>query len=60
MGKNLIDSFREYREKMNEKLLARDNKVIGRIFHLDTHAYLDGAGPGILGGLGKIRQPGIG
>jgi len=43
MGDNMIDSFREYREKMNEKLLAQDNKVIKRIFTLDTNAYMDGA-----------------
>ena len=43
MGDNMIDSFREYREKMNEKLLAQDNKVIKRIFNLDTNAYMDGA-----------------
>ena len=27
MGTDMIDSFREYREKMNKKLLAQDNKV---------------------------------
>ena len=43
MGDNMIDSFREYREKMNEKLLAQDNKVIKRIFNLDTTTYKDGA-----------------
>ena len=43
MGDNMIDSFREYRKKMNEKLLAQDNKVIKRIFNLDTNAYMDGA-----------------
>jgi len=25
---NLIDEFRAYRERMNEKILASDNKVI--------------------------------
>ena len=35
MGTDIINSFREYREKMNEKLLAQDNKVIKRIFNLD-------------------------
>ena len=43
MGNELIDSFREYREQMNKRLLAQNNKVIRRIFNLDTHAYLDGA-----------------
>ncbi len=30
---------------MNEKLLATDNKVLKRIFNLDTNTYLDGALP---------------
>jgi hypothetical protein len=43
MGTEMIDSFRKYREKMNEKLLAQDNKVIKRIVNLDANAYMDGA-----------------
>ncbi len=43
MGKEMIDEFRTYREEMNERLLAHDNKVIKRIFNLDTNTYLDGA-----------------
>ncbi len=39
---NMIKEFREYREKMNERLLAADNKVIKRIFNLDTNTYKDG------------------
>jgi len=35
MGTDMIKSFRAYREKMNEKLLAQDNKVIRRLFNLD-------------------------
>lgn len=42
MGTHHIDSIREYREKMNKKLLAKDNKVINRIFNLNTDAYMDG------------------
>jgi AhpD family alkylhydroperoxidase len=38
-----VKAFREYREKMNEKLLAADNKVIKRIFNLDTNTYMEGA-----------------
>ncbi|MFO7938855.1 MAG: carboxymuconolactone decarboxylase family protein [Bacteroidales bacterium] len=38
-----IDEFRSYREKMNEKLLSTDNKVIKRIFNLDTNTYMEGA-----------------
>jgi AhpD family alkylhydroperoxidase len=45
MGKEIIDDFRSYREKMNERLLARDNKVIKRIFNLDTNTFQDGAIP---------------
>ena len=40
---NVIDEFRAYREKMNEKLLATNNKVIKRIYSLDTLTYQDGA-----------------
>ena len=39
----LIKDFREYREKMNEKILASDNKVMKRIYSLDTLTYQDGA-----------------
>ncbi len=38
-----IREFREYRAKMNERLLAADNKVIKRIFNIDTNTYMDGA-----------------
>lgn len=37
-----VDEYREYRQKMNEKLLAGDNKIIKRIFNLDTNTYMDG------------------
>ena len=40
---DLITEFNYYRAKMNEKLLADDNKVIKRIFNLDTNAYSEGA-----------------
>ena len=39
-----IHEFNEYRQMMNERLLsAENNKVIKRIFNLDTNTYLDGA-----------------
>jgi len=38
-----IKEFREYRAKMNERLLEADNKVIKRIFNIDTNTYMDGA-----------------
>ncbi|KPK86070.1 MAG: alkylhydroperoxidase [Bacteroides sp. SM23_62_1] len=40
---NLVHEFREYREKMNQRILAQDNMTIKRIFNLDTNTYLDGA-----------------
>ncbi|MFY9152437.1 MAG: carboxymuconolactone decarboxylase family protein [Prolixibacteraceae bacterium] len=39
----LIDDFNSYREKMNEKIMAADNKVMKRIYSVDTLTYLDGA-----------------
>ncbi len=39
----VIKEYKEYREKMNEKLLATNNKVIKRIFNLDTNTYMEGA-----------------
>lgn len=47
MGKEIVNEFRSYRTEMNKRLLARDNKVIRRIFNLDTNAYLDGALPAV-------------
>ena len=38
-----IKAFREYRARMNEKILASDNKVIKRIYNIDTNTYVDGA-----------------
>lgn len=38
-----IREFNEYRLRMNEKLLASNDKVIKRIFNTDTNAYTDGA-----------------
>lgn len=40
---NLVTEFNDYRSKMNEKLLADNNKVIKRIFNVDTNAYMEGA-----------------
>lgn len=40
---DLVKEFNDYRSKMNEKLLSDDNKVIKRIFNLDTNAYMEGA-----------------
>ena len=38
-----VKAFNEYRAKMNEKILAEDNKVVKRFFNLDTNAYQAGA-----------------
>jgi len=38
-----IDQFNDYRSKMNEKILSSDNKVLKRIFNLDTNAFTEGA-----------------
>lgn len=38
-----IEEFNAYRAKMNEKIMAEDNKVIKRFFNLDTNTYTAGA-----------------
>ncbi len=38
-----VEEFNAYRSRMNERLLANDNKLIKRIFNLDTNAYKEGA-----------------
>ncbi|HNU60466.1 MAG TPA: carboxymuconolactone decarboxylase family protein, partial [Aquaticitalea sp.] len=40
---NTVNEFNAYRSKMNDKILADNNKVIKRIFNLDTNAYSEGA-----------------
>ncbi len=42
---NPVDDFNAYRAKMNERILAVDNKVVKRIFNVDTNAYMEGALP---------------
>ncbi len=44
MGEKL-EQFNEYRSKMNDRILSVDNKVVKRIFNVDTNAYTDGALP---------------
>lgn len=41
--KNQVEEFNEYRQKMNDKILGDNNKIIKRIFNLDTNAYAPGA-----------------
>jgi AhpD family alkylhydroperoxidase len=38
-----VDEFNAYREKMNDKILSENNKVLKRIFNLDTNAFAEGA-----------------
>ncbi len=38
-----VKEFNDYRAKMNDKILADNNKVIKRIFNLDTNAFQEGA-----------------
>lgn len=40
---NPVQEFNDYRSRMNEKLLADNNKIVKRIFNLDTNAYAPGA-----------------
>jgi AhpD family alkylhydroperoxidase len=40
---DIVNDFRVYREKMNQKILASDNKVMKRIYNIDTNTYIDGA-----------------
>lgn len=37
-----VADFNAYRSKMNAKLLADNNKIIRRMFNLDTNAYQEG------------------
>ena len=40
---NPVQEFNNYRSKMNDKLMAENNKIIKRIFNLDTNAFAKGA-----------------
>ncbi len=40
---NKVEEFNAYRTKINDKLLSENNKLIKRIFNLDTNAFLPGA-----------------
>lgn len=40
---NQVEEFNTYRQKMNDKILNENNKVIKRIFNLDTNAYAAGS-----------------
>lgn len=38
-----IDEFNDYRTRMNDVILGKQNKVINRLFNLDTNTYTEGA-----------------
>jgi AhpD family alkylhydroperoxidase len=38
-----VKAFNDYRVKMNQKILAEDNKVLKRFWSLDHQTYQDGA-----------------
>ncbi|HSM63864.1 MAG TPA: carboxymuconolactone decarboxylase family protein [Gillisia sp.] len=40
---NQVEEFNAYREQMNDKILGDNNKIIKRIFNLDTNAFAPGA-----------------
>ncbi|GAA4975886.1 carboxymuconolactone decarboxylase family protein [Algibacter aquimarinus] len=39
---DIVTEFNDYRAKMNDKILADNNKIIKRIFNLDTNAFSEG------------------
>ncbi|AXT58468.1 carboxymuconolactone decarboxylase family protein [Aquimarina sp. MMG015] len=39
----IVEEFNEYRERMNSRILEDNNKIIKRIFNLDTNAFMKGA-----------------
>ena len=40
---DIVTDFNDYRSKMNDRNISADNKVIKRIFNLDTNTFADGA-----------------
>ena len=40
---SIVQDFNEYRTKMNERIIEEDNKVLKRLFNLDTNAFAEGA-----------------
>jgi AhpD family alkylhydroperoxidase len=41
--KDPIQEFRTFRNEMNTRILSQNNKVINRLFNLDTNTYTEGA-----------------
>lgn len=40
---NLVNEFNDYRARMNELILSKDNLVMKRLWNLDTNTYAPGA-----------------
>ncbi len=40
---DLVDSFNDYRSRMNEKIMGADNIILKRLFNLDTNCYAPGS-----------------
>lgn len=40
---DIVKEFDDYRSRMNERILEDNNKIVKRIFNLDTNAYMPGA-----------------
>ena len=40
---SLVQEFNDYRERMNEVILSKNNLVMKRLWNLDTNTYEDGA-----------------
>ncbi len=40
---DMIKEFNDYRQKMNDVILSKNNLVIKRLWNLDTNTYEDGA-----------------
>jgi len=40
---NLVKEFNDYRTRMNDVILSKDNLVIKRLWNLDTNTYSEGA-----------------
>ena len=40
---DLVKEFNDYRSRTNELILSKDNKVMKRLYNLDTNAYAPGA-----------------
>lgn len=40
---DLENDFNDYRARMNERIAAGNNKVLNRLFNLDTNTYMEGA-----------------